>query len=253
VALVLDDRPACSGLLDDAEAVELVDDGFVLVFMASRQEKARRVGTNGFVLLGRHADPVEAVCRPALTDERECRCVADVAHDRLIASPEDALVLGTTLLASRHGSHIPHALQPHTCGSGTSTGVLAIPHTVTPRGPSPAYYDLKPCLDRLAMNEALFRDINERINEGSMRLQPFDGDEPRYWLFVCECASAACVDHIEVTKEEYEEVRADPTHFAVLPGHENPDLETVAWRTERFVVVEKRVARDQLEASETRV
>jgi hypothetical protein len=103
------------------------------------------------------------------------------------------------------------------------------------------------------MNEALFRDVNERINEGSMRLEPFDGDEPRYWQFVCECASAACVDHIELTKEEYEEVRDDPTHFAVLPGHENPDRETVEWRTERFVVVEKRVARDQLEASETRI
>jgi len=205
VAVVLDDRAACSGLLDDAEAVELVDDGFVLVFMASRHKEAGRVGANGFVLLRRHMDPVQAVWRPALTDESERGYIAHVAHDRLIASPEDDLVLGATLLTSRHGSHIPLAL-----------------------------------------------NVNERINDDSMRFQPSDVDEPRYWQFVCECASTACVDHIELTKEEYEEVRDDPTHFAVLPGHEEPGIETVARRTERFVVVEKQVARDQLAASEPR-
>jgi len=85
-----------------------------------------------------------------------------------------------------------------------------------------------------------------------MRLDPAGEEAPRYWEFVCECASTGCVEHVELTREEYEEVRDDPTHFAVLPGHEEPGIETVAWRTERFVVVQKRVARDLLEAVDPR-
>ena len=69
---------------------------------------------------------------------------------------------------------------------------------------------------------------------------------------MCECASTDCVDHVELTTEEYEEVRSEPTHFAVLSGHEKPGIETVAWRTDRFVVVEKLVAHDLLEATDPR-
>lgn len=41
------------------------------------------------------------------------------------------------------------------------------------------------------------------------------------------------------TRAEYEAVRAIATHFIVLPGHEDPDVEHVALRNERFLVVEK--------------
>ena len=42
-----------------------------------------------------------------------------------------------------------------------------------------------------------------------------------------------------MTVAEYERVRADPTHFAVLPGHEIPDVEDVVGRNEGFLVVRK--------------
>jgi hypothetical protein len=39
---------------------------------------------------------------------------------------------------------------------------------------------------------------------------------------------------------DYEDVRSDPTHFAVLPGHEIPDVEEVVGRNEGFLVVRKK-------------
>jgi hypothetical protein len=36
---------------------------------------------------------------------------------------------------------------------------------------------------------------------------------------------------------EYETVRADPMHFAIVPGHEIPDTETVIERYDGYVVV----------------
>jgi hypothetical protein len=38
---------------------------------------------------------------------------------------------------------------------------------------------------------------------------------------------------------EYEAVRRDPMHFAVVGGHETPDVETVVERREGYVVIEK--------------
>jgi hypothetical protein len=61
----------------------------------------------------------------------------------------------------------------------------------------------------------------------------------RYLEFLCECGHVECVEHIELTREEYEEVRAEPTHFVLMPGHENGSVERVIAETKRFVVVEK--------------
>ena len=38
---------------------------------------------------------------------------------------------------------------------------------------------------------------------------------------------------------EYEKLRRIPTHFAVLRGHDIPEVERVVEENERFVVVEK--------------
>jgi len=38
---------------------------------------------------------------------------------------------------------------------------------------------------------------------------------------------------VQLTAAEYEEVRAEARPFALVPGHEDPGVETVVWRTER--------------------
>ncbi len=84
--------------------------------------------------------------------------------------------------------------------------------------------------ERRARNEAVFRAANEAI------LGPA---RPAGLLtFLCECGDERCKDVLNLTYEEYEDVRRDPACFAVIPGHESPD-ETVMETRERFALVEK--------------
>jgi len=87
--------------------------------------------------------------------------------------------------------------------------------------------------ERHGRNEALFREVNERIRD----ITTYDSDVE----FLCECADEDCRQAIHMTLGEYEGVRADPTHFAVVPGHEMNDIENVILANDRFAVVEKRV------------
>ena len=89
--------------------------------------------------------------------------------------------------------------------------------------------------ERIARNEASFRDINERLEQG-LRQVPHT---PEPLEFVCECGSRNCEAHIRLTFAEYEEVRRDSRHFAVVPGHVAPDAERVVATHDRFEVVEK--------------
>jgi hypothetical protein len=73
----------------------------------------------------------------------------------------------------------------------------------------------------LARNEAFFRAVNEGIAEASER---FESDEAE---FLCECGDANCTHRIEVSLDDYENVRAHPTRFLVRRGHDLPEVEKV--------------------------
>lgn len=92
-------------------------------------------------------------------------------------------------------------------------------------------------VERLARNEALFRDVNERIAESA---EGFDADEAD---FICECSEQSCTERVPATLEEYERVRADATRFLIRPGHDNDRIERVVEERARFAVVEKFHAR----------
>jgi hypothetical protein len=51
---------------------------------------------------------------------------------------------------------------------------------------------------------------------------------------------------LDIKPDEYLAIRRDPRHFAVLPGHVYPDLETVFRESERYVVVEKTASAGEL-------
>jgi hypothetical protein len=55
----------------------------------------------------------------------------------------------------------------------------------------------------------------------------------------CECSDAACTRLLWMRAGEYEALRSDTRLYAVLPGHERADSETLLIRTERFVVVRR--------------
>jgi hypothetical protein len=87
--------------------------------------------------------------------------------------------------------------------------------------------------ERRALNEALFRDVNERIAETAERF----ADEKAQ--FVCECADPNCAERVSATLAEYESVRSKPTTFLLAPDHHEPDIEQVVSERGRFQVVEK--------------
>lgn len=87
---------------------------------------------------------------------------------------------------------------------------------------------------RVIRNETLFREVNERIEDVSRDVPDSDLVE-----FLCECGEEACMQRIELTRDEYERVRGVSDHFAVKPDHEHPDFERVVEQGERYSVIEK--------------
>jgi hypothetical protein len=89
--------------------------------------------------------------------------------------------------------------------------------------------------ERLARNEAFFREVNERINDVA---RGFGGDGEKY-EFLCECVDLDCVERIPLTLAEYEAVRADDRRFVVARDHVIRDIETVVERDDDYEIVQK--------------
>ena len=90
---------------------------------------------------------------------------------------------------------------------------------------------------RAAKNQSLFRAINERVNDSHKTHD--------LWLtlsdWFCECPGYTCTTRVALTPQQYEAVRANPTHFIVAPNKEHlvPDVELVIQQRERYWVIEK--------------
>ena len=57
--------------------------------------------------------------------------------------------------------------------------------------------------------------------------------------FMCECANAECLATISLTVDEYGAIRRVPTHFPILVGYDEPEIERVVEENPRYAVVEK--------------
>ena len=67
---------------------------------------------------------------------------------------------------------------------------------------------------RIARNDAIFRDANERIRDRAA-----DHDVTESIPFLCECAEPSCTTIVRLPLAEYERIRADPTWFFNATGH----------------------------------
>lgn len=96
-----------------------------------------------------------------------------------------------------------------------------------------------------ARNEELFRNVNEQIE---MLSQTVEREDP-VMEYLCECDRPDCDEKVKATRAEYETVRAEPTHFIVSVGHQDPSVERVLASNDRFLIVEKQgeAARDAKE------
>jgi predicted ThiF/HesA family dinucleotide-utilizing enzyme len=84
---------------------------------------------------------------------------------------------------------------------------------------------------RVAMNEATFRKVNEGMELGQ--------DPSGLLTFVCECGRLGCTELIQLTRGEYESLRTNPRRFAIVDGHEILEAEAIVERHDRYSVVEK--------------
>ena len=84
---------------------------------------------------------------------------------------------------------------------------------------------------QLAYLQTVFRAANEAIRRAGR-------DDCGRLKLICECGSEACRETLELTSDEYEEVRSDGRAFALREGHE-ADVELVVARFDRFTRVEK--------------
>ena len=99
---------------------------------------------------------------------------------------------------------------------------------------------------RVGMNEALFREVNERIDQ----LQDELGGGSSFEI-VCECGNADCIERFPITDKAYESLRRDVHRFAVVPGHQLPDIERTVETHDGYLVVEKTNADAAKAAEET--
>src|SRR5690242_6547243 len=67
---------------------------------------------------------------------------------------------------------------------------------------------------RIARNDAIFRDANERIRDSAIEHDLTDSIP-----FLCECAERSCTTIVRLPLTEYERIRAEPTWFFNAPGH----------------------------------
>lgn len=110
-----------------------------------------------------------------------------------------------------------------------------MPGAYTPVAVSPKVPELQ---ERAARNESRYRALNERMEASNAVHVWVDPPMPDW---VCECASPECMKPVRLTIAEYEAVRANSTHFFVLPSEEHlsPAVERVVERHDRYWVVEK--------------
>jgi hypothetical protein len=89
--------------------------------------------------------------------------------------------------------------------------------------------------ERIARNDAVFRDANDRIHDAAIE-HGGDGDA---FPAICECADPGCREIFTITLTEYEQVRLEPRQFLNVPGHESGSTCRVVGRRDGYVVVEK--------------
>jgi hypothetical protein len=108
-------------------------------------------------------------------------------------------------------------------------------------------------LERLARNQSLFREVNERIEylaEVNERIGYVA--EGATSEFVCECGNQECIETIELNLKAYERIRSNPTWFLVKPDHDISQIERVISRDDGFAVVERLIAEEYLEETAPR-
>lgn len=83
--------------------------------------------------------------------------------------------------------------------------------------------------------QALFREVNERIEHLSDGWEIFDGTIS----VLCECGRPGCNEPIDVAKVVYDDIRTTPHRFLLKGGHEIDGIDDVVVRHDGYVIAER--------------
>ena len=100
---------------------------------------------------------------------------------------------------------------------------------------------------RIGLNEAVFRELNDRLQSVNETFATFT----EKFEIVCECGDSGCIERITLAATEYEAVRADAALFVVVPGHDATDVEEVVRSGEGYDVIRKHEGRPRELAAQT--
>jgi hypothetical protein len=78
------------------------------------------------------------------------------------------------------------------------------------------------------------REINERI-EAVTSIVP----RGRKLSLICECGDGDCEEQVEISPEQYQQIRRKLQTFIVAPGHESADSDRVVKSTKGWLLIEK--------------
>lgn len=107
--------------------------------------------------------------------------------------------------------------------------------------------DESPSDRRMAENEVIFRQKNEKVQQEFEELGKFakeDGedflvpdDTPLY--FYCECSDEKCRERMPIKPSTYRDIHKERDQFVLVNGHENEDIEQVILREKDYCIVKK--------------
>ena len=91
---------------------------------------------------------------------------------------------------------------------------------------------------KIALNQSIFRDANERI-ERAAQSHRFEANQGV--PFLCECADPGCSETVMLSLADYEAVRAHADRFFLVAGHEAAaeTQERIVEGGDGYAVVEK--------------
>jgi hypothetical protein len=106
---------------------------------------------------------------------------------------------------------------------------------------------------RLAENEVMFRELNEKIQSGVSETNrlAIEDEQPEFAIpdsgrdetlqFFCECADEKCTERVALSLRNYKDIHTARDQFVIVPGHQVPIVESIVSEHPGYLVVRKKI------------
>jgi hypothetical protein len=95
--------------------------------------------------------------------------------------------------------------------------------------------------ERIAENEVVLREVNERIAEKTSDLESRGlASEVETSEYLCSCGRPDCEEYLRLTLDEFADAHVREDQFVVARGHENPEIEDLVETHGGYSVVRKK-------------